>query len=126
MSTSGNHSISVPFQVCFRFISASCDRLMRSSRSWDSATSAWIWAGVRVHSGQEVKVVWRMTGAGELQLGAVGPAGRRISPDWIQAHEGSNWQRPGQEWGSGFTFPVAGCWDLHATRGASSGDVWLV
>ncbi len=95
-----------------------------------TASGVQLWAlfftEMPVHSRQEIKIVWRMTGAGNVQLGAVGPAGRRISPDWIQAHEGSNWQRPGQEWGSGFTFPVAGCWDLHATRGASSGDVWLV
>ena len=79
-----------------------------------------------VHSRQEIKIVWRMTGAGNLHLAAVGSGGRGLSPDWVQTHGGSNWQRPGQEWGSGFTFPVAGCWDLHATRGASSGDVWLV
>jgi hypothetical protein len=24
-----------------------------------------------------------------------------------------------------FTFPVTGCWDLHATRGNASGDVWF-
>ena len=95
-----------------------------------TASGAQLWAlffsGMPVHSRQAIKITWRMTGVGDLHLAAVGPGGRRISPDWMQAHGGSNWQRPGQEWGSGFTFPVSGCWDLHATRGASSGDVWLV
>jgi hypothetical protein len=95
-----------------------------------TATGAQLWAlffaDMPIHPKQEIKIVWRMTGAGDLHLVAVGPRGLRIPPDWTQYHESSNWQRPGQEWGSGFTFPSPGCWDLHATRGTSSGDVWLV
>ena len=95
-----------------------------------TATGVQLWAlffaDMPIHPKQEIKIVWRMTGAGDLHLVAVSPRGIRIPPDWTQYHAGSNWQRPGQEWGSGFTFPVAGCWDLHATRGTSFGDVWLV
>ena len=87
---------------------------------------ALFFADMPIHPKQEIKIVWRMTGAGDLHLVAVSPRGIRIPPDWTQYHASSNWQRPGQEWGSGITFPVAGCWDLHATRGTSSGDVWLV
>jgi hypothetical protein len=95
-----------------------------------TATGGQLWAlffaGMPIHPMQEIKIVWRMTGDGDLQLAAVGPGGIHISPNWTQYHGSSNWQRPGQEWGSGFTFPSNGCWDLHATRGTSSGDVWLV
>lgn len=75
---------------------------------------------------QEVKIVWRMTGSADLQLVALGPGGSRVTPKWLTYHPSSNWNRPGAEWGSGFIFPKAGCWDLHATRGSSSGDVWLL
>lgn len=95
-----------------------------------TATGVQLWAlffaDMPLHPKQEIKIVWRMTGAGDFQLAALGPRGIHIPPDWIQSHDGSNWQRPGEEWGSGITFSVAGCWDLHATRGPSSGDVWLV
>ena len=30
------------------------------------------------------------------------------------------------EGGSGFIFPEMGCWDIHATDGSASGDVWLL
>ncbi len=75
---------------------------------------------------QEVKIVWRMTGDDDLQVVGLGPGGTRISPKWITYHPGSNWNRPGAEWGTGFVFPKAGCWDLHATRGSSIGDVWVL
>jgi hypothetical protein len=77
--------------------------------------------------GVDLKNVWRMTGTGDLHLLAIGPRGQRVSPDWgPEAHGGSNWNRPGDEWGAGFTVPVAGCWDLRATRDNTSGDAWLV
>jgi hypothetical protein len=95
-----------------------------------TATGVQLWAlfftDPPVHPKQEIKIVWRMTGSDDLQIVALGPRGIRALPNWLQSHPSSNWQRPGQEWGSGFTFPVAGCWDLHATRGTSSGEIWLV
>jgi hypothetical protein len=33
---------------------------------------------------------------------------------------------PEDEWGSSFIFPVAGCWDIHASRGNLSGDILLM
>jgi hypothetical protein len=78
-------------------------------------------------TGQDIKMVWRMTGSGDLHVVALGPQGQQVQPDWgPEAHSGSNWQRPGAEWGTGFTFPAAGCWDMRATRENASGDVWLV
>jgi hypothetical protein len=77
--------------------------------------------------GSQVKIIWRMTGAGELHISTTGPTGRIIQPDWgPQPHGGSNWNRPGDEWGVGFTFPVAGCWDVHAVRNDMSGDVYIM
>ena len=74
----------------------------------------------------QAKIVWRMTGAGPFDIVALGPAGRRLNPVWgPEAHGSSTWNRPGQEWGTVFTFSVPGCWDLHAARTGSSADVWL-
>jgi hypothetical protein len=74
----------------------------------------------------QAKIVWRMTGTGPFDVVALGPAGRRLNPVWgPEAHGSSSWNRPGQEWGTGFTFSVPGCWDLHAARTGSSADVWL-
>ena len=40
---------------------------------------------------------------------------------------GSNWQRPGDEWGTTFDFPQPGCWQLQVTRGAGlTASVWII
>jgi hypothetical protein len=96
-----------------------------------SARDATLWglvfARVPLPVGEEVKIVWRMTGSGPLRVAATlsdgTPAGRTFGPE---AHSGSNWKRPGQEWGTGFVFPKAGCWDLHLSRASGSGDAWLL
>jgi hypothetical protein len=69
-----------------------------------------------------------MTGTGDLKLIALGPQGQQVRPTFgPEFHLGSNWtDHPGEEWGSGFNFPVPGCWDIHATRDDASGDVLLV
>jgi hypothetical protein len=78
----------------------------------------------RVH-GTEIKIAWRMTGTGDLSMRAVGPDGRTTTPIWgPESHGSSNWQRPGDEWGTGWVFPVAGCWLVQATR-AGSGSAQL-
>ncbi len=60
-------------------------------------------------AGTEVKVVWRMTGSGRFAISATGPDGATIEPVWgPDAHGGSNWGRPGEEWGTGWVFPHAG------------------
>jgi hypothetical protein len=72
------------------------------------------------------KIVWRMTGSGPLTLTAVSPGGVRHRPVWgPEAHGGSNWNKPGQEWGAGYVFTTPGCWDLHAARGSAYADVWI-
>ena len=97
-----------------------------------TATHAELWglimstSGVPPLANSLVKIVWRMTGSGDFTIVALGPSGMKIPPSQGPIkHLGSDWNRPGDEWGTVFTFPVAGCWDLHATRGNAFGDVWL-
>ena len=97
-----------------------------------TATNAELWGLIMLTSGipplanTEVKIVWRMTGSGGFDIVASGPHGMKVPPSQgPTGHLGSNWNRPGNEWGTVFTFPVAGCWDLHATSANAFGDVWL-
>ena len=76
--------------------------------------------------GKQTKILWRMRGAGDLILSATAPDGVAVAPRSVTPHEGSTWERPGDEWGSTFTFSQTGCWQLHAQRGADAGDVWLL
>lgn len=94
-----------------------------SSEQQGVGTDATLWAlffftdqaGVRAR--REVKIVWRMTGSGEASFVASGPAGRTVRPAWgPEAHVDSNWGRPGDEWGTGWTFPVPGDWTVGVTR----------
>lgn len=77
--------------------------------------------------GEEVKIVWRMTGRGPVAITATHrdgtPARYIFGP---QEHDWSNWNRPGEEWGTGFVFPKAGCWGFHLARTSGSGEVWLL
>jgi hypothetical protein len=75
----------------------------------------------------ELKIVWRMTGEGpEFSVTAVHEDGTVLAPIWgPEYHEGSNWERPGEEWGTGFEFPKPGCWKLVATRGDVIGEIRL-
>ena len=80
-----------------------------------------------VRAKQEVKIVWRITGSGELHLTSVAPDGRTHPLQWgPDEHLSSSYQRPGQEWGAGYLFTQSGCWDLHATRGDATADAWLI
>ena len=76
--------------------------------------------------GDQEKIVWRMTGTGLLTLTAIGPDGRHHRLAWgPDAHLGSNWDKPGDEWGAGYVFTTPGCWDLRAVRGDATADVWI-
>ena len=75
----------------------------------------------RVTVGQELKVAWRMTGSGDFAMTAAGPGGAELKPSWgPEAHSGSTFRKPGEEWGTGWVFPAAGCWTFTASRGADS------
>ena len=63
--------------------------------------------------GTVVKMVVRMTGAGQLRVRLTGPDGAERSLDWgPELHGGSTFRRPGEEWGTGFSFDRSGCWQL--------------
>jgi hypothetical protein len=73
--------------------------------------------GPEAVAGQQIKVVWRMTGTGDLSIVAVGPDRRTVRPVWgPEEHISSSYHRPGDEWGTGWTFPSAGCWTIQARR----------
>lgn len=76
----------------------------------------------------EAKIIWKVAlGAGDFQVVALGPHGIHATSLFEpELHLGSNWKRPGTEWGTGFSFPIAGCYDFHVISGKVSGDMWLV
>ena len=75
---------------------------------------------------EEEKIVWRITGeSDEFQAHAQNDEGTVVEPTWIEYHGGSNWQRPGQEWGTGFNFPTPGCWTITVSRGETTGEISL-
>jgi hypothetical protein len=77
-------------------------------------------------AGQEIKVVWRMTGSGDFSISAAGPDGAVVKPAWgPEPHSSSTWTRPGDEWGTGWIFPAAGCWTIRAKRTSGSGYLVL-
>ena len=97
------------------------------------ATRAELWAllfplhELPIYVDEEIKIVWRMTDKGPFKLVALLPDGTRVEPIWgPEEHGGSSWQRPGDEWGTGFRFPRAGCWRLIASRDNSVGEIRLL
>lgn len=88
-----------------------------------------VWALVfgNMKARQDQKIVWRLTGDGDPQFTTIGPHGEHAHVVFgPEPHDSSNWNRPGEEWGTGFNFQTAGCWDLHVVRGKAAGDVWVV
>ena len=79
-----------------------------------------------LRAANEVKIVWRMTGTGDVSANATGPNGENatltLGPE---PHGWSTYDRPGEEWGKGWRFPAAGCWHLHLSRTDTQGDVWV-
>jgi hypothetical protein len=79
----------------------------------------------KAHSNEDTKIVWRITGSGnQFTAQARHEDGTVISPIWgPDYHGGSNWEHPGDEWGTGFNFSKPGCWTLTATRGTTIGEI---
>ena len=70
------------------------------------------------HVGSELKIVWRVTGDGDLVVSAERPDGSAgVLAFGPVAHASSNFSRPGDEWGTGFFFDMPGCWQLDVRRG---------
>jgi hypothetical protein len=89
-----------------------------------AATGGEAWAlpfgPVPVEVGVELKLVWRITGEGDLEVEATDPEGGSHEPaQGPTAHESSNFDRPGDEWGTFFRFPTPGCWKVIARRGTT-------
>jgi len=79
-------------------------------------------------AGKDIKIVWRMTGTGDFALHATDANGNVIPTlGTPQPHglNGSNWNHPGHELGTGFNFPHSGCWNIHVARSDVEGDLWL-
>lgn len=73
------------------------------------------------------KIVWRLTGSGDPQFTTTGPHGEKARVVFgPEGHGSSSWHHNGDEWGTGFNFPVSSCWNLHVTRGQATGDVWVL
>jgi hypothetical protein len=86
-------------------------------------------AGYPVPPRREDKIVWRMTVTrpGPVTFSATGPDGRRIGPAWgPELHGGSNWNRPGTEWGTAFRFPSPGCWTVHVKHGSQVAEAGVL
>ena len=77
--------------------------------------------------GSTVKMAVRMTGSGELVVHLIAPDGAERPLDWgPEVHGGSNFRRPGDEWGIGFSADAPGCWQIAFERGGSDrADFWF-
>lgn len=76
---------------------------------------------------EHYKIAFRVVGDGSLFLTAISPDGTTHSP--VQGptrHTGSNWDRPGDEWGSFFLFDQPGCWSIEVERGKTAGSVHIL
>jgi hypothetical protein len=80
----------------------------------------------KARANKEAKIVWRITGTGQFDIFAQHEDGTIIHPIWgPEFHGSSNWERPGDEWGTGFNFPKPGCWTLTVTLGETTGEIRL-
>jgi hypothetical protein len=78
------------------------------------SVAALVFGTLPPHAGTELKIVWRVTGTGPLDVRATRPDGTR-SP--------LTFHRPGDEWGTGFLFDAQGCWLLDVRRGEVTASV---
>ena len=75
---------------------------------------------------QEIKVVWRMTGAGDFTFQVSDTEGTTVPLVWgPELHGSSSWNHPGDEVGTGLKFPHSGCWQIHIAKPAVDADLWL-
>ena len=77
--------------------------------------------------GSTTKMAVRMTGTGALEVHVIAPDGSQRPLDWgPDAHGGSTFHRPGEEWGIGFSFDEPGCWQIAFERdGGDRADFWF-
>jgi len=71
------------------------------------------------HANEKARILWKMTdGRGDIHLTAIHEDGTQIRPSYgpISRQIRSEWKHPGQEWGTEFVFPKAGCWRILVSR----------
>ena len=88
----------------------------------------WIMADTAppLHAGADIKVVWRMAGIGGDTVRLFDPEGRERDLLWgPEAHTSSNYDRPGLEWGTGFSPDSPGCWEMRFGSGTAGASVWF-
>jgi hypothetical protein len=89
---------------------------------------ALVFAPLPIKAGIETKIVWRMGGRGVFNIGSKTIDGAIAQLTFgPEPHLSSSWNIPKtDEWGTGFVFPKAGCWRVHAWRGGTNGDVYFL
>ncbi|MDQ1432624.1 MAG: hypothetical protein QOF40_3226 [Actinomycetota bacterium] len=76
--------------------------------------------------GDSLKIVWRVTGSGPLQVTFTGPSGAAKPLDFgPEPHLVSTFRHPGDEWGTGFGFDAPGCWKIRVVRTGARASVRL-
>ncbi|CAN5737560.1 hypothetical protein BH23ACT4_BH23ACT4_11480 [soil metagenome] len=101
---------------------------MAEVRATSDAIEVWglLWEVPPLRVDQEIKMVWRATGSGEVQFRALGEGGQELEPTWgPNLHTDSNFTRPGDEWGTAFVFPTPGCWEIEIARGTETAHVFV-
>lgn len=73
-----------------------------------------------------IKLAVRLDGVEDLKAMLRSPAGDERALDWgPEVHLSSNYARPGEEWGTGFSFATPGCWELVLERDKGSASFWF-
>jgi hypothetical protein len=73
-----------------------------------------------------LKIVWRVTGTGNLKVRLESPDGKRVPlAAEPTRHTSSSFQRPGAEYGTIFEFDQRGCWTIRLTRATTAATVRL-
>jgi hypothetical protein len=99
----------------------------REARGATEQGEAWALLFNAHRHAERVKIVWRITGSGPFRITAHNarfdvPLAPVSGPT---EHSSSNWNRPGDEWGTRFVFPHAGCWRIDVTRGEVTARFWF-
>jgi hypothetical protein len=74
--------------------------------------------------GEELKLVLKSP-AGMTLTSATAPDGTERQPVWQHGHSGSNWERAGAEWGTGWQITEPGCWRIHVGPRDKGADLWF-
>jgi len=89
---------------------------------------ALVFAPLPIKARTETKIVWRMAGRGGFNIAAKATDGTSGQLTFgPERHGSSTWNIPNtDEWGTGFVFPITGCWRVHALRDGTAGDVFFL